>query len=54
MNTTARHDLPDDERELQKLAYLLRAGSGSDLVHKCRETADENRALFERLFAEQS
>ncbi len=54
MNTTARHDLPEDERELQKLAYLLRAGSGSELVNQCRDAAHQNRALFERLFVEQS
>ena len=38
MNTTARHDLPEDERELKKLAYLLRASSSSELVQQCQES----------------
>jgi glutamate-ammonia-ligase adenylyltransferase len=53
MNTTARHDLPEDPRELHKLAYLLRAGSSQDLVQRCQESTRRNRQLFDRLFAAQ-
>ncbi len=35
MNTTARHDLPDDRHELAKLAYLLGASSGEALTERC-------------------
>jgi glutamate-ammonia-ligase adenylyltransferase len=53
MNTTARHDLPDDDRELNKLAYLLRAPSSSVLVQQCQKHTRENRRLFDELFAAQ-
>jgi glutamate-ammonia-ligase adenylyltransferase len=50
MNTTARHDLPDDPSELAKLAYLLNYPDGQ-LVHtRCREYMAENRAVFNRIF----
>ena len=54
MNTTARHDLPEDERELRKLAYLLRASSSAAVVQQCQQHTRENRRLFEHLFAAQS
>ncbi len=50
MNTTARHDLPDDPRELGKLAYLLGYESGDDLSAKCRQFTQENRRRVQRLF----
>ena len=52
MNTTARHDLPQDEGELQKLAYLLNHDHASDLRDACRRCTQENRARFDRLFAQ--
>jgi glutamate-ammonia-ligase adenylyltransferase len=52
MNTTARHDLPDDPGELAKLAYLLDYPDGQ-LVHtRCREYMAENRVVFNRIFDE--
>jgi len=49
MNTTARHDLPEDERELARLAYLLRRHSSREMVAACRHYREQNRRLFERL-----
>jgi glutamate-ammonia-ligase adenylyltransferase len=52
MNTTARHDLPDDEAELEKLAFLLGYGSGASIKEDCRKYTRENRERFARLFDE--
>ena len=51
MNTSARHDLPEDEAELKKLAFLL-GHKGPDLLEQCRYHTRENRARFNRLFDE--
>jgi glutamate-ammonia-ligase adenylyltransferase len=50
MNTTARHDLPEDESELGRLAYLLNCASPERLTADCRRYIAENRRRFERLF----
>ena len=50
MNTTARHDLPDDASELTKLAYLLGYESGPALLEKCQQFTEENRRRADRLF----
>lgn len=50
MNTAARHDLPDDEPELTKLAYLLDYESGAALREKCLHLTRENRRRVQRLF----
>ncbi len=52
MNTAARHDLPTDELELKKLAYLLGHSSAQTLLRKCRQYTEENRRRFDRLFDE--
>jgi glutamate-ammonia-ligase adenylyltransferase len=52
MNTTARHDLPVDETERKKLAYLLGHPSADALLAECEHTLHENRQRFERLFRE--
>jgi len=54
MNTTARHDLPDDKFELKKLAYLLDYPSGEALADSCRDFTLQNRNHFNRIFAETS
>jgi [glutamine synthetase] adenylyltransferase / [glutamine synthetase]-adenylyl-L-tyrosine phosphorylase len=51
MSTTARDDLPDDPRELAKLAGLLGYTSGEGLLADCRRITDENRRRAQRLFA---
>jgi len=50
MNTTARHDLPEDAAELAKLAYLLGYESGAALLEKCLRCTEENRRRVNRLF----
>ncbi len=50
MNTAARHDLPDDELELQKLAFLIGAENAGRLVEDCRRHRQRNRDCFHRLF----
>jgi glutamate-ammonia-ligase adenylyltransferase len=50
MSPTARDDLPDDPRELAKLAGLLRFESGEALLFECRRTTAEVRRRCERLF----
>jgi glutamate-ammonia-ligase adenylyltransferase len=52
MNTTARHDLPEDEHELDKLAYLLGYESARSLLDDCREYTRENRKRFQRVFSD--
>jgi glutamate-ammonia-ligase adenylyltransferase len=50
MNTTARHDLPEDESEQRKLAYLLGYDNLHALIDDCRNYAAENRRRFDRIF----
>lgn len=50
MNTTARHDLPAEEHEVRKLAYLLGWGDPGKLVQECHETMRANRERFDALF----
>ena len=50
MSTTARDDLPDDPRELAKLAGLLGYSGGEQLWNDCRTTTAEIRRRCERLF----
>ncbi|MDP6445187.1 MAG: bifunctional [glutamate--ammonia ligase]-adenylyl-L-tyrosine phosphorylase/[glutamate--ammonia-ligase] adenylyltransferase [Pirellulaceae bacterium] len=50
MNTTARHDLPDDDHELARLAFLLGHQGADELRRRCESTRDRNRRLFDRLF----
>jgi glutamate-ammonia-ligase adenylyltransferase len=50
MNTTARHDLPDDPRELAKLAYLLDYPNGQLVHDRCRDYMAKNREVFNRIF----
>jgi glutamate-ammonia-ligase adenylyltransferase len=50
MNTTARHDLPEDDLELQKLAFLIGCPNAQQLVDDCRQHRQRNRDCFHRLF----
>jgi glutamate-ammonia-ligase adenylyltransferase len=50
MSTTARDDLPEDSRELAKLAGLLGYTSSTGLLDDCRRYTTENRRRAERLF----
>jgi glutamate-ammonia-ligase adenylyltransferase len=50
MASTGRHELPDNDRELAKLAYLLGYDRPQDLVAEANNTFTENRARFNRIF----
>jgi [glutamine synthetase] adenylyltransferase / [glutamine synthetase]-adenylyl-L-tyrosine phosphorylase len=50
MDAAGRHELPDNERELAKLAYLLDYSRPQDLVAEAQRTLAENRARFNHLF----
>ncbi len=50
MSTTARDDLPDDPRDLAKLARLLGYASAESLLADCQHATAENRRRCERLF----
>ena len=50
MNTAARHDLPDDELELDRLAFLVGSANARQLVDDCRRFRQWNRDCLHRLF----
>ena len=50
MNAAGRHELPQNERDLAKLAYLLGYAEPKQLVEKAEETFMENRKRFDRIF----
>jgi len=52
MNATARHDMPEDERELKKLGYLLGYGDVAALTAEAARVRSENRRRFEAVFGE--
>jgi glutamate-ammonia-ligase adenylyltransferase len=51
MDSTGRHELPENERELAKLAYLLNCRP-QELVDRAAYHFAENRRRFERIFEE--
>ena len=51
MGTVARHDLPNEPAELNKLAFLLNLESGSEVERRCELYRSENRRRFECFFA---
>ncbi|MEM1304518.1 MAG: hypothetical protein AAGG46_06460, partial [Planctomycetota bacterium] len=52
MNTVGRHEVPTDERELGKLAFLLGHTDPSGIRRRAEELFDETRRRFNRLFGE--
>jgi hypothetical protein len=50
MDAAGRHELPESDRELAKLAYLLGYPRADDLVAEAAHTFTENRARFNRIF----
>ncbi len=50
MNTSARHDLPEDPLELKKLAFLIGYDNSTKLLEDCVYYRQENRERFVRLF----
>ena len=51
MSSTARDNLPEEPRELAKLAGLLHYASPEKLLADCQHFTSENRARFQRIFA---
>lgn len=52
MDATGRHELPTEESELRKLAFLLGYPSPEELERRALETFAENRRRFNLLFDE--
>ena len=52
MDAAGRHELPETDRDLAKLAYLLGYPDSRELVAEAEHTFAENRARFNRLFDE--
>ena len=50
MDATGRHELPESDRELAKLAYLLGYANPRALVAEAEHTLAENRVRFNRIF----
>ena len=50
MNTTARHDLPEDDKGLAQLAFLLGYDDPRQLVEQSRHYRQENRRRFRAVF----
>lgn len=49
MNTTARHDMPDSQGELEKLSFLLDYNDSQSLLADTEKYTSANRQLFDRL-----
>jgi hypothetical protein len=49
MAASGRHELPDNERELAKLAYLVSYSLPDELVAEAEHTFAENRTRFDRI-----
>ena len=50
MDATGRLELPENDRELAKLAYLLGYSRADALVAETENTFTENRARFNQIF----
>ncbi len=50
MNTTARHDLPEDPLEQRKLAFLLGYDSAETLLSECARYTSSVRECFQKIF----
>ena len=50
MDAAGRHELPETDRELAKLAYLLGYSRPQELVDEAQHKFAENRARFNRIF----
>jgi len=54
MNTSARHDLPENRIEVAKLAYLLDYDDSATLLKECRQMTRETRRRFDEIFDQAS
>jgi glutamate-ammonia-ligase adenylyltransferase len=53
MNTTARHDMPEDTHEQIKLARLLGYPDREKMLIDCEKLTKDNRARFDRIFKQE-
>jgi len=54
LSTPGRHEIPEDPRMLELLAFLMEQPNGSDIMARCRECRSSNRRMFNQLFQELS
>ena len=50
MNTTARHELPDDPHLMKNLAFLMNETDPEMIVAQCIQTRHNNRTVFNQIF----
>ncbi|MAI71551.1 MAG: glutamate-ammonia-ligase adenylyltransferase [Rhodopirellula sp.] len=50
MNTTARHELPDDSHLMKNLAFLMHETDPEMIVAQCGQTRHNNRKVFNQIF----
>ena len=50
MNTTARHELPDDPHLMKNLAFLMNETDPEMIVAQCVQTRHNNRIVFNQIF----
>ena len=50
MNTTARHELPEDSHSMKNLAFLMTESDPAMIVAQCQQTRQRNCAIFNRIF----
>lgn len=50
MNTTARHELPEDDHLMKNLAFLMNETDPDMIVAQCQQTMQNNRSVFNQIF----
>ena len=50
LETTARHELPEDSGELRRLAFLMEYDDPQRLLDECRAVMGRTRAIFQQQF----
>ena len=50
MNTTARHELPDDPHLMKNLAFLMNETDPQMIIAQCVQTRHNNRMVFNKIF----
>ena len=54
LNSPRRHEIPDDPKTLELLAFLMNEKSGNEIMARCRECRASNRRMFTQVFQELS
>ena len=50
MNTTARHELPENQDLMKNLAFLMNEPEPQMIVAQCSQTRHNNRVVFDQIF----